>query len=86
MGRNLCACTTCHFVAMATFDGEYLTSLNVEVGWTLVMSYTPSKLLAFAEKEDGVVNMSVVLLTNAQHEHAIYIPICKCDPYHICLK
>jgi len=50
------------------------------------MSYTPSKLLAFAEKEDGVVNMSVVLLTNAQHEHAIYIPICKCDPYHICLK
>jgi hypothetical protein len=66
MGRNPCACTICHFVAMATFDGEYLTSLNAEVGWTLVMSYTPSKLLAFAEKEDGVVNMSVVLLINVQ--------------------
>ena len=31
------------------------------------MSYTPSKLLVFAEKEYGVVNMSVVLLTNEQH-------------------
>ena len=54
---------------MATFDGEYLTSLKAEACWMLVMSYTPSKLLAFAEKEDGIVNMSVVLLTNAQHEH-----------------
>jgi hypothetical protein len=34
----------------------------------LVMSYTPSKLLAFAEKEDGIVNMSVVLLTKKKEQ------------------
>ena len=32
IGRSPCACTICHFVAKAVFDGEYLMSLNAESG------------------------------------------------------
>ena len=45
IGRSPCACTICHFIAKAVFDGEYLTSLKEESGLILVMSETPSKLL-----------------------------------------